>query len=136
MNGEEIQRLAVAIAALRPVEARWPVASLRTWITRNLSAWPYELAAAELGYVAALPDSLAPGRVLEAGPWRHRVTDRTGPAPADPVEACEVCSRPWSTHEPVDGHAFRRGGFVAAGSDAIARARAIRAATRDGRDDA
>jgi hypothetical protein len=120
VNVPEMERLAASAAALRPPEDRWPMSSLRTWIERHISAWPYELAAAELCYVAAMPDSKGPGRVLEDGPWRHRAVGHTpGPPPADPVPACDVCGllRPYHDAD----HPFTSPGFTGASLDVIAR---------------
>lgn len=73
MNGNEIQRLAHAINAHRP---DWMIASLTTFLTRHMSAWPYRDAAVALTFVACdskvdgTPASDTPKRVLEQGPWR------------------------------------------------------------------
>lgn len=73
MNSNEIQRLAHAISNHRP---DWMIASLRTFIERNMSNWAYRDASVALTWIAtdAKPDgtpaSATPKRVLENGPWR------------------------------------------------------------------
>ena len=73
MNGNEVQRLAHSINAHRP---DWMISSLRTFIERHMSAWPYRDAAVALTFVACdskpdgQPASDTPKRVLEQGPWR------------------------------------------------------------------
>lgn len=62
----EAHRLAGAINQLRP---EWPLASLSTFIHKNLAARAYRDAAVALTWVACDPQTLTPARVLEAGPW-------------------------------------------------------------------
>lgn len=80
MNDAEVKRLAHAINELRP---SWPISSLTSFISRNLSNRVYRDAAVALTWVALDADmageyiSKTPKRVLEAGPW-WRVVELTG----------------------------------------------------------
>lgn len=68
----QAERIAAAINALRP---EWPVASLVSFIGKNLQTRAALDAAVALTYVALDRNdkgewcSVTPGRVLEAGPW-------------------------------------------------------------------
>ena len=75
MNQTETHRLTAAINALRP---DWPVASLSSWIRKNLADKPYRDAAVALAWVATDPETTTPGRVLEAGPWWRAVVADKG----------------------------------------------------------
>ena len=66
MNQTEAERLAGAIAALRP---DWPARSLLTFITRSLVDRAYRDATIAFVWVATDPTTDSPGRVLEHGPW-------------------------------------------------------------------
>ena len=89
MNDNEIQRLALAINALRP---EWPTKSLRTFLAGKLAPRPYQDVALALVFIATDPKTTTPARVLEAGPWW-----KTNPAgnestyrPPKPDESCPV----------------------------------------------
>lgn len=66
MNQIEAHRLAAAINQLRP---EWPLASLASFIAKNLATRPYRDAAIALTWIACDPETVNPGRVLENGPW-------------------------------------------------------------------
>ena len=114
MTRDEIERLAHAINQLRP---DWPIASLRTGITRDLGTRAYRDAAIALTWVACDPTSRTPARVLEAGPWWLATQVDTSdadrhPSSVAPNEMCQTCGRS-RTHcqESVrahgDAHTFR-----------------------------
>ncbi|WP_330473800.1 hypothetical protein [Terrabacter sp. C0L_2] len=108
MNQVEAHRLAAAVSQLRP---DWPVASLSSWITKNLTERPYRDAAVALAWVAADPATTTPGRVLEAGPWWRAVvadkgtvsavTTRCPDHPEHPAWKCPECDAE-TTPPPVD----------------------------------
>ena len=132
MNAAEIERLAAMAAGLRDDWRGSPpdtLHSLRKFITTNLADRPFAMTAAQLAYVAALPDTKTPARVLWSGPWRHLTADvpidRSPASTRAPMPVCAICSTPWPYHEDRD-HAYEEPGFTAASPDGIARARAIR----------
>ena len=95
----EAHRLAAAINQLRP---DWPLASLSTWIRSNLAERAYRDAAIALTWVACEPETVSPGRVLEAGPW-WKATQAQAPTlaavthmcpthPAEKAWNCGLCS--------------------------------------------
>ena len=98
MSQVEAHRLAAAINQLRP---DWPLASLSTWIRKNLTERAYRDAAVALTWVACDPQTTSPGRVLEAGPWwravvadkgtTSAVTTRCPVHPAHPAWNCPDC---------------------------------------------
>ena len=78
MNAAEIERLAAMAAGLRDDWRGSPpdtLYSLRKFITTHLADRPFAMTAAQLAYVAALPDTKTPARVLQNGPWRHLTAD-------------------------------------------------------------
>lgn len=87
MNDIEVRRLAHAINELRP---SWPIASLTTFISRNMSNRPFRDAAMALTWVALDCDGAGnyvtdtPKRVLEAGPW-WKAAEMNGTANATPT---------------------------------------------------
>lgn len=99
MNDIEIRRLAHALNELRP---DWPVSSLTTWLSRNMTNRPYRDAAVALVWVAVdtKPDGThateRPARVLEPGPWWTAAamngTAMAGrPQPIRREEQCQRC---------------------------------------------
>jgi hypothetical protein len=99
MNPQEIARLAHAINEHRP---DWPISSLTTFITRNLSNRAYRDASVALTWVATdakldgTPATSTPKRVLEAGPWWSAAVvggDANGGRPNPPrrEEQCKRC---------------------------------------------
>lgn len=98
MNDNELRRLAHAINEHRP---DWPIASLRTFIGKNLSNRTYRDASVALTWIACdmkpdgSPASSTPKRVLEAGPWWQAAViggDANGGRPNPPKRA-EQCTR-------------------------------------------
>jgi hypothetical protein len=94
VNGNQVSQLAHALNELRP---DWPISSLTTWITNNLSKRSYQDAAVALVWVALdiKPDGTfateRPARVLEAGPWWRAAAAgeaRVTPGPAKPGVDC------------------------------------------------
>ncbi len=83
MNTTDIERLALAIHALRP---DWAASSLRSFITNQLGDRPTYDATIALTVVALDSDSRTPARVLEQGPWwtilRPQRTETETPIPA------------------------------------------------------
>lgn len=97
MTPTEIARLAHAINDLRP---DWPIASLTTFINRQLGGRAYRDAAVALTWVAVdsrndgTPASDTPKRVLEAGPWwRAAAVENPGSTRAHPPKREEECPR-------------------------------------------
>lgn len=98
MNPQEITRLAHATNELRP---DWPISSLTTFITRNLSNRAYRDSAVALTWVATdvkldgTPATSTPKRVLENGPWWAAAViggDANGGRP-NPPKRGEQCTR-------------------------------------------
>jgi hypothetical protein len=123
MTEAQISRLAHSLNELRP---DWPISSLTTWISRNLSRRAYQDAAVALVWVATdmksdgTYASEKPSRVLEAGPWWRAAAagearGNHGPARVgedcpkhpgqEPVPFCGPCAteavRAYSDLEPV-----------------------------------
>ena len=107
MTPDEIARLAAMGNALRPA---WPVASLRTFIERNLHARAYGDAAVALAWVATRTKTDTPRLLLEAGAWwkAANVENGTAPRPPKPVESCADCGRREADHD----HAWAEHPFV------------------------
>lgn len=109
MNETEIDRIAAAANALRP---DWPLASLRTLLTRpQIVNRPRRDVAVALAWVACDSTTKTPARVLEAGPWWHAAaTDGSASTPSHPkpTEACTTCGRRHSTTPPCCDEPSRR----------------------------
>ena len=138
MNAAEIERLAAMAAGLRSEWKGSPpdtLHSLRKFITTHLADRPFAMTAAQLAYVAALPDTKTPARVLQNGPWRHLTADvpidRSPASTRSPMPVCVVCGTPWPYHEDRD-HTYEEPGFTASAPDVIARARALAFKGTDG----
>lgn len=113
MNEIEIQRLAGAIAAMRP---DWPAVSLRTFIANHLATRAYGDVAVAFAWVASRTTTQTPRLILEAGPWwqataverpehRYRHPPRSSEAcrdhPGEYDTHCRICNAP----QVVDGAA-------------------------------
>ncbi len=93
MNGpDQIARLAALGNALRP---DWPVASLQTFIERNLSARAYGDVAVALAWVGSrCPETATPRLLLESGPWwKAAVLDDPQRAHRHPPKPHEECGK-------------------------------------------
>ncbi|WP_221177320.1 hypothetical protein [Nocardioides marmoriginsengisoli] len=100
MNDVEVRRLAHAINELRPT---WPISSLTTFISRNLTNRPFRDVAMALVWVALdcngageyITDT--PKRVLESGPWWKAAemngTANVRPTPPRREDQCMTCGR-------------------------------------------
>lgn len=62
----EIERLAGLGNALRP---DWPIKSLRSYLSANLSTRTYQDLAVALSWICTDPATQTPARLLENGPW-------------------------------------------------------------------
>lgn len=129
MIDAEVKRLAHALNELRP---SWPVSSLVTFISRNLSNRNYRDAAVALVYVALDADGAGnyvtetPKRVLEMGPWwKAAEINQTNVRPLPPKRA-EQCGR-CGKHQ--DQCACRQEGRAA--NDALPAERMTKAAALD-----
>lgn len=94
MNDHEIERIAMAMNALRP---DWPVASLRTLLKKpQLTDRPRRDVTVALAWVACESGTATPARVLESGPWwKAAATDGAarGFQPLEPNERCGICAK-------------------------------------------
>lgn len=93
MTPAEIDRIAAAMNCLRP---DWPVASLRTLLSRpDLARRGRRDVAVALTWVACESATTTPARVVEAGPWWRAagVEGDVTHGPPRTAEACEVCGR-------------------------------------------
>lgn len=84
MTKTEAERLATAVAALRP---DWPTKSVLTFLATNLAEKPYRDTAVALVWVAADPQSQTPARVLEPGVW-WRAAAAASPTPGPVRHEC------------------------------------------------
>lgn len=62
----EIERLAAVANAMR---ADWPIKSLRSYLSANLSTRTYQDLAVALAWICTDPVTQTPARLLENGPW-------------------------------------------------------------------
>jgi hypothetical protein len=102
MNQAEMDRLALAVHALRP---EWRADSLRTWITHNLAGRAVLDASLALVWVALDQESRTPERVLSNGPWwaagNPRPAGSSAPQPPHITSAdtCRVCRKTRTGHD-------------------------------------
>lgn len=95
MNPTQTERLAAAIAALRP---DWPLASVRTFLETRLTDRAWQDAAVALTWVATDPATTTPARVLEVGPWwraTHSGDENRAYYPPKDATACSVHPGEW-----------------------------------------
>lgn len=114
MSDNEVQRLALMGAALRP---DWPARSLQTFIAKNLSNRTYADVAVALAWVCTRTKTDTPRLLLEGGAWwKASNTDAsTAPRPPKRDEACADCGRRKEAHDPnePDSHEWRQVGTAA-----------------------
>lgn len=94
MNEHEIERIAAAMHHMRP---DWPVASLRTLISKRLADRPRRDVAVALAWVACESGTATPVRVLEAGPWWKAAGVEGSTHQREPYDrggTCSTCSLP------------------------------------------
>lgn len=98
MNEHEIDRLASAFHVMRP---DWPVASLKTFIAKNLADRPRRDVAVALAWISCESNTASPARVLAAGPWWRAAavegdvttthTGKTVGRGENPHKVCGIC---------------------------------------------
>jgi hypothetical protein len=114
MNEHEIERISAAMHALRP---DWPMASLKTFIAKNLADRPRRDVTVALAWIACESATATPKRVLEAGPWWRATAVDGSSAPRntwpDDAHRCRTCAQPrgecarrQAAHSPDDRHPF------------------------------
>jgi hypothetical protein len=93
MNEHEIERISAAMHALRP---DWPMASLKTFIAKNLADRPRRDVTVALAWIACESATATPKRVLEAGPWWRATAVDGSSAPRnvwpDDAHRCRTCN--------------------------------------------
>jgi len=121
----ELQRIAAMANALRP---EWKTSSILTNLQANHGTRPYRDLAVALAWIATDPDTLTPGRLLEAGPWWEATTPK--PATASGTRnngICDRCRYPHPTGQPCD---VKRDQIDRDNPDRLAARAAVRAAAR------
>lgn len=91
LNENEIERLAGAIASLRP---DWPAASLRTFIANHHADRTYRDAAVAYAWIATTTTE-TPRLVLEAGPWWRATREPGHYFPPKGETACRLHPGEW-----------------------------------------
>ncbi|HEY2086278.1 MAG TPA: hypothetical protein VGH54_09665 [Mycobacterium sp.] len=129
----ELERVAAMAVALRP---DWVLSSVLTNLKANHGTRPFRDLAVAVAWIATDPDTLTPGRLLEAGPWWEATTPK---APANATKRnsgiCDRCRYPHPAGQPCD---VKRDEIVRDNPDRIAaiqQARAVASAAAHGTTD-
>lgn len=98
----ELERIAAMAVALRP---EWVLASVLTNLKANHGTKPYRDLAVAIAWIATDPDTLTPGRLLEAGPWWAATTPRDSTdARSHGNPYCNQCGHAHPLNAPHDIH--------------------------------
>ena len=96
----ELERVAAMAVALRP---DWVLQSVLTNLKANHGTRPFRDLAVAVAWIATDPDTLTPGRLLEAGPWWAATTPKAEGAKGTRGNGiCDRCRYPHPVGQSCD----------------------------------